>query len=84
MYKQCKLKRNSTYQTVYLPIEFAVLNKLLKLKNNNVWDNGWKVIEVYHNSLTDEVTHVPKLIREHRKRTGDSSRRPVEDGLNSR
>jgi len=45
--KQCKLRRNSTETTSWIPAEFAKKYKYLKLKGRDgTWTNGWQVIEV--------------------------------------
>ncbi len=64
--------KNSIYTVSYIPKKFAVVGNILKLKFDSVWSNGWKVYEIYPNSETDVVPNVKKMIKEHRKRTGDS------------
>lgn len=57
----------------YIPIEFARVDERLKIKNDNdVWEEGWLVGEVYPNSKTTELPDYRKMIRGHRKNTGDS------------
>jgi len=41
-YTQCKLRRLNTEQTAWIPSQFAVVGKFLRIKNQN----GWKVISV--------------------------------------
>lgn len=74
MYIQCKLQKENRYQVSWIPEKFAVLNKILKLKENEIWEDGWKVIEIGGLKL-EKVPHVPTLIRHHRKKTGDSNER---------
>ena len=44
---QCKLQRGRVFTTTWLPIKFAVKGKFLKLKENDIWTNGWQVVIVY-------------------------------------
>ncbi len=46
-YRQCKLQRGNTHQTSWIPEQFAILNKVLKLKNGEEWEDGWVVKEVW-------------------------------------
>lgn len=55
-YRQCVLKKQSVTTTSWLPEKFAKQGKVLKLKNDGVWDNGWKVDQVgSRRVLEDEV-----------------------------
>jgi hypothetical protein len=59
-YTQCKLRKKNIFQYAWIPSEFAVLKKVLKIKN----DNGWVVEEVY-SSLAKE--HVEIHERDYKK-----------------
>lgn len=52
MYKQCKLKQNTEIQTAWIPIKGAVLGYMVELKDGT---GLWNVIEVYPQTLTEEV-----------------------------
>lgn len=74
-YKQCKMQKGNTFQTGYIPEEFAVLDKIIKLREKGVWDNGWKVIEVGSFRHADEtLPDSHSLIKAHRRATGDSQK----------
>ncbi len=72
-YRQCNLKKNNSYQTSWLPEKFAVVGKVVKLRNDETdeWDNGWVVTAAGENRLP-EAPHAEGMIRSHRKATGDS------------
>ena len=70
MYTQCKLEKENTHTTAYIPSKFAKLNKIVKIKTDDGWDCGWKVIFVGH--TINEVTNVRQQIKKHRRNTGDS------------
>ncbi len=54
LYTQCKLSKNNIIQITWLPSEFAVVGRIVKLKETGDWDDGWKVDEAY---LTAHRTH---------------------------
>lgn len=73
-YRQCRLvKEGRLFQVSWLPEKFAVVGKILKLRNedNNEWDNGWLVTSAGDNRV-DEPPYADAMIRGHRKNTGDS------------
>jgi hypothetical protein len=77
-YKQCRLTKkheNGYWQQVsWIPEQFAVKDKVLKLKDSDgVWENGWVVTGAGTNRLAENMLpdyHV--LIKGHRKMTGDA------------
>lgn len=74
-YKQCKLEKKvgvSTHtQVSFIPKEFAVLGRVIKLKqDDDTWDDGWKVVSV--GSEESDAIDYRKRIRSHRNATGDS------------
>lgn len=79
-YSQCSLYRNTpegkSKQTTYIPAKFAVVDKVLRLKNDeDVWENGW-VVESTGTPIEEELLpDFHKAIRGHRKATGDSMAR---------
>ena len=76
-FRQCKVKRkvpNGIVQMVsFLPENFAVIGKVLKLKDENTgkWTDGW-VVE-FVGDLEDKPLDYRKAIRKHRNNTGDST-----------
>jgi len=64
-------------QVSYIPEEFAVLNKFLKLRDSEgVWDDGWKVISVSTTChADDDIPDYHKQIKDHRNATGDSMKK---------
>ena len=72
-YRQCKMQKHDSFQTSFLPEEFAIKNKVIKLRDNGVWDDGWQVIEVSSFRRTEEsLPDYHAEIKRHRKATGDS------------
>jgi hypothetical protein len=72
-YRQCRLTKKDSWQVSWLPEKFAVVGKVLKLRNDKdeEWDNGWVVTGAGEN-LIDEPPYAEAMIRGHRKNTGDS------------
>ena len=76
-FKQCSMQKPTEggyKETVsWIPEKFAVLNKALKLKDFGEWVNGWVVKTVGDDKIPqNQLPDINKLIRGHKKRTGDS------------
>ena len=76
-YQQCrlvkKLPEGEMCQISWIPAKFAIQGKCLKLRQDNVWDNGWIVEEVWSSKVADDdMTNSHDAIKQHRKATGDS------------
>jgi hypothetical protein len=76
-YRQVRLQRsegNKTIETVsWIPIKHAKVGHLVSLKDDDGnWSPDYKVISV-SNHVLDETPDWRKMIRGHRKQTGDSS-----------
>jgi hypothetical protein len=54
-YKQCCLiNDDKKIKVAWIPEKYAIEGKLLKLKVNNNWQNGWRVWFVYNSIKTEE------------------------------
>ena len=79
-YRQCTLKKtlsefSSSQLVSYIPEKYAELGRTLKLKNDHdEWEDGWVVIAA--GRLTDSPPDSHQGIKQHRKNTGDSLRKP--------
>ena len=85
-YKQCRMRKdnkNGSYseQVSYIPEPYCVLNKVLKLKDENGnWDNGWVVTQVNESRVEDsKLPDYRQNVRNHRKATGDSLPKTADD-----
>ena len=59
-YCQCELRKpvsKDSYQTniAWIPEKFAVMNKFVKIKTENGWDEGWQVTYVGAKQKADLV-----------------------------
>lgn len=74
-YKQCMLQRTGK-TIVWIPEKFAIQGKYLKIKIDEVWQNGWLVKEVYDTRIKEkEILDSHKKIKSHKKKTGDSDKK---------
>jgi len=53
-----------------VPSKYAVLGKVLKLKDKGEWTDGWAV--VYVGDSREDPIRVAQLVKAHRENTGDS------------
>lgn len=78
LYAQCKLEKtisatSKAEQTSFIPYKFAIVNNVLKLKDDNGdWDDGWVVTSVGKPVDEAYLPDAHKAVREHRKNTGDA------------
>lgn len=43
-YRQCSLRKGNVQQISYIPEKFAIVGKILKLKqDDDTWEDGWEV-----------------------------------------
>ena len=73
-YKQCGMDRivdGKVFHVVsYIPAKFGVVGRVLKLKDGDVWTDGWVVKTA--GKTVDEPPDWRRAIRSHKKLTGDS------------
>lgn len=78
-YRQCDLRKKTATgeirQVSYIPSEFAVVGKILKLRSpdDGEWTNGWKVCSA--GELNSDPPDYHKAIKGHRSNTGDSMKK---------
>lgn len=54
IYQQCILHKGGTMMVSWLPTKFAHKNRIVELKINGEWDNGWKVVTQFGTKITRE------------------------------
>lgn len=56
MYRQCRLERKTENgvccQVSWIPVPYCVKGKVLKLRSNGIWENGWEVISASDRALS--------------------------------
>lgn len=72
--RQCQLERSTTtgkvVQTTWLPSRYATRGAHLRLRDDGVWTDGWKVVVVGSESARAPNAHADA--RAHRRATGDA------------
>lgn len=75
-YRQCRLRQQRpgghTEQVSYIPEKFAQVGNILKLKEGDVWEDGWKVISASERVPENLVPDYHAQIKGHRQNTGDA------------
>lgn len=68
-YTQCKLRKDNTYQTSWIPSEFAKTGKIIKLRDEDTdtWTDGWLVEATYATRTWQEVNFASQLYKHQRK-----------------
>ena len=80
-YKQATMSRkaeeSSTTQVSWIPEKWAKVDQVLKLKgDDDLWVDGWVVESVGETRLPEnQLPDYRKMIRGHRKSTGDSQKK---------
>lgn len=46
-YKQCLIINGCKEDLIWLPEDFAQFMKVIKIKNNDVWEDGWVIKAIY-------------------------------------
>lgn len=55
VYKQVKLLKAREHQTAWIPSKYARKGLLVRIKKDEKWDCGWRVIEVFNLCLDEAV-----------------------------
>lgn len=77
-YRQCTLQKRlpdntTSNQVSWIPEEFCLRGKVLKLLTNGVWVDGWIVSQVGEHRIGEkQLPYVRGEIRSHREATGDA------------
>jgi hypothetical protein len=73
-YKQCRLQKGDSHQVSWIPEQFAVRGKILKLRDDaGIWDNGWEVKGAgSHRVESHGLLDAHQIIKSHRQATGDA------------
>ena len=66
---QCKLKRGDRELTTWLPSRYAVRGKIIGLKMNGEWVEGYRVLETYSTRPSADVLAYRDQFRTHRDAT---------------
>ena len=58
IYVQCLLNKEGQYEVAWIPQQFAVKSKVLKIKDRKtgIYENGWIVVETYAKETIKNLT----------------------------
>lgn len=51
----------------FIPARFAHQGRVLKLREDGVWDDGWQVVSTGGSMVSDEVAETQSLMKRHRQ-----------------
>jgi len=68
--KDYESNKNFKYRVGWIPERFAQKGRVLKLKIDGKWDNGWKVIDTWQKRTKEEITERSQDYR-HTRRFSD-------------
>lgn len=71
-YTQCKLRKDNTYQTSWIPSNFAQVGKVVKLRDEEtgIWTDGW-IVEATYSSRTWKEVNVASQLHKHQRKASD-------------
>jgi hypothetical protein len=75
-YRQCHLEKptseGTTHMTSWIPEKFAVKDKVIKLRERGIWENGWIVTTVGTSRRSwDSLPDFHSDVKGHLRATGD-------------
>jgi hypothetical protein len=69
-YRQCRLVRGAVCYTAWIPVEFAKVGKILRIRRERVWEDGWVVKESSKETKSGKILEAyERNYRDHRKVT---------------
>ena len=71
-YQQCQLKQGNSTTVTWLPEKHCKVGHRVSIKDDDEWSAPWTVASISKDSKTESPPDYRKLIRSHRKSTGDS------------
>jgi len=70
-YRHCSFEKDNTKRVGFIPHKFAVVGWTLRIREEDgTWSEGWVVTRA--GPIMKDVPDYHKVIRQHRRRTGDS------------
>jgi len=79
-YIQVLVSKDNRSQIIYIPIHLAKQNIELKIQNiDGSWEYGWYILNIYNDSIRNDIPNVAQIIRRHRDNTLDSQHKIKKD-----
>ena len=54
-YTQCKIVKDDAFQVAWIPSEYAIVEKVIKIKVDGLWDDGWMVIDAFGTKSKEHI-----------------------------
>lgn len=70
LYNQCCLRKGNITQISFIPKKFATAGKVVKLKTDGVWDDGW-VVESVGTEVDEAVLNALRSAGKHHRDVSD-------------
>ncbi|MBC8291326.1 MAG: hypothetical protein H8E37_13565 [Planctomycetes bacterium] len=74
-YRQCEVRREEAIRLTWLPLQYAVEGRVLRLRTHGEWTDGWIVTAVYSDTERIVALDPHRDISSHRRATSDSQSR---------
>ena len=68
-YRQCRMSRGNTVHTAWIPARYAKVNKVIRLKIDGVWIDGYVVEEVFGAATEKQIKLLSSTHKHHREAT---------------
>jgi len=65
-FAQCCFKKCNWTYVAWIPIKLALLNSIVKLKFNGIWEDGWTIVNVGAIEDRSTVNHMSQSHKKHR------------------
>ena len=66
-YTQCQLNKKDRFDIAWIPSKFALIGKFIKIKIDDIWDNGWKVVNTYSSNTENHILEHEMEYRKQRR-----------------
>jgi hypothetical protein len=64
LYIQSELNKGNKIIIAWIPEEFAVIGKVLKIKDYSRWEDGWTVVKIYGTKNLEHIELSEKTFRD--------------------
>lgn len=66
---QCRLERAGALQVSFIPARFAEVGRTIRIKEDGVWQDGWRVDAVWGSLPAEVVEKNARNFKTHRRAT---------------
>ena len=66
-YRQVIINKGSKHITAWIPEEFAISGKIIKIKEDDSWEDGWKINRIFGRKSQESLNILDDTDREFRR-----------------